>query len=175
MALLFNPTGEAIVVQHGGLSTVFRAGEKKDIWDNYAAEHFVSRWGKYGLVKLSYGEKESKIFDDFDEYEHAQKILGVTKLLETLQSTAYNFDTYDEACDSKRSPERRQLGQQAISLKKRIADITKSLEKLEAFSARKTPQQKAAILRKRAQELEAEAAILVPKKESNGDNTAKSA
>lgn len=171
MPVLFNTRDEVIRCQHGGMYTSFKPGEKKDIFDSYAAKHMLNRWGKDGLIELNFGPKESAQFDDFDEYEHSQKIVGLTRYLQTLELAHYNFQAYDEACGDKKSIERRGFSQNAKELEKKINGLKSLLEKLEGQNVRKTPQEKAAVLMQKAKQLEMEAKRLL--KDTHGDNPAR--
>ncbi len=181
MALLFNPTGEVIKCQHGGLYTLFKPGEKKEIWDNYAAEHFLNRWGKFGLVKLSYGEKEAQKYSDFEEYEHSQRLLGLVQYMETLQTRVYDYESYDESCDTKKSAHRRLFNEQKKDVQKALDKVAMEVARLESINPKKTPQERAAALRKKAKELEEQAqkelesvsSTSLNKKEKYGDNAPK--
>jgi hypothetical protein len=150
--------------------TVFKPDEKKEIFDAYAAKHMLNRWGKYGIVEVKYDEKEARKYDDFDEYEHELRLRGTKAQLEQLEEQVYNYQTFDENCGDKKSPERRFHNTQAEKLKKRIADVQNKLKELEKVRAKKTPEEKAKILIAKADELRAQARAL-----TGGNNSAKSA
>lgn len=171
MPTLYNPTDEPIRCQHGGMFATFLPGEEKEIFDPYAARHMLGRWGKFGLVDITFDEKIAKKYDgDADDYKHDQRVAGVTAQLETLGKKLQGYTIYDEACGEKQSPDRFYHKRNAKAVTKRIEEVTAILAKLEKGYGRLTPQQKAEALRKQARDLEMKAKEIL----KDGDNSSKS-
>lgn len=172
MPILMNSTNEAVRCQHGGAYYTFKPLEEKEVYDAYAARHILNRWGKYGIVELNFSEKESKKYLEFDEYKYAQRILGLSNYLKTLEETVFNFELYDESCGEKQSIYRHQHKRTQDTYKEKVKLLTAELDKLKSIDVRKTPKQRADILMEKARLMREEAELLL-KGSKHGNNTAK--
>lgn len=168
---ILNASDEVIIGKFDGGTYKFMPDQVVVIQNGFAAKHILDRWGKYGLVEIKYDDKQAKIFDDYDEYVHSQKIFGITNQLETLKVKLLNLEVYDESFGDRKAPHRTFFSKNAKGVKKRIEEVEARLEKTEAFNPKKTPQQKADVFLKKAAELKREAERIL----KNGDNASKSA
>ena len=133
MPTLFNPTTKIIPCMHGGMSARFMPGEKKEIFDGYAAKHLVNRWGKDGLVDISFGPKDAERFSSYEEYVHAQALVGLATWVQTLERGLRNFEYYFQETKDKDSPEKGAFkGQYEIAKK----ELEAAKAHASAFSAR---------------------------------------
>ena len=167
--LLYNPTLDVINAAYGGMYSIFKPNEDREIFDSYAARHMLGRWGKYGLVALTYGSKEAKEYGDFEDYKHAKAIEDCQALVELLQSRLDNFGFYDEAFGERKNMYRQMQKKNAGIAEKLLKRAQEHLDKLLRNEGRATPEEKAKILRQQAKELEQKAARLL--KGSNDSNS----
>lgn len=131
MNTIMNATRNPIVAKFDGANYKFLPGEKKEIFNSFAAKHIVMRWGKYGLVDITYTEKVAKKYPSPMMYEHSQRLEGITKYLQTLMEKNQNFLQYDEECGTKKTVERLRIAKIQKQVEADIKLIEKDLKATE--------------------------------------------
>ena len=167
--LILNPTQEAIVGRHDGASYVFKAGERKEIFNTYAARHILNRWSKFGLVDITYDDKIAKRYPVHEVYVHEKAIEGVSQQLETMLKTSVDFDTYDDECGERKTPERHMMKRKHEGHKKKIETVEKHLEELQKVDITKVVKDHVEQLNKQAEALLNQASMI--EKGTDGQNT----
>ena len=158
--LILNASNEPVSARFDGALYYFRPDERKDIFNGFAANHILSRWGKFGLVDITWNEKLAKEFVDHELYVHSQRIFGLTQFLQTLMEKVQNFLSYDEECGDKKTVERLRFAQQRKLVEDKVVVLEKLLKALEGFDTQKLLDQKARELTEQAAVLKAQAVKL---------------
>ena len=171
--MILNPTPEVVVAKHDGATYAFKPGESRDIFNNYAATHILGRWGKYGLVNITFNEKIAKKYVDHEIYSHAQSIKGVEAYLAGLEEKVEYFKTFDDECGDKKTVQRHKIAKDGEKVKKKLADGYKALEKLEAVSETELMAEKANKLLEQAAKLQKEAEQIGVKPDGNKSSRSK--
>ena len=168
MTLILNPTQETIIAKFDGASYAFRPDERKEIFNTFAAKHILNRWGKYGLVDITFNDKLATKYFDHELYVHDQRIAGLQKCYQSLLELNQNYLTFDEECGDKKTVERLKMAQKRRQVQQKIETVEKLIAALEKVDTRKLLARKAEELAAKAEALRDEAAKL------NGYNPVKS-
>ena len=134
MAELLNPTKQSIAGRYDGGSYLFKPGERREILDGHVARHLLHRWGKYGLVDITFDRKASESFGSAQAYEHAQKIAGVETLMYTLEEKISSFAVAIDEFGERPHPVKNQYKRNQKTAEKQLEDTKKFLATLEATS-----------------------------------------
>lgn len=170
--LILNPTPDVIVAKHDGASYAFKPGESRDVFNNYAARHIITRWGKHGLVDVTFTKHVAEKYVDHEIYIHEQSLKGMESYLAALQEKVDYFKTFDDECGDKKTVQRHKFARDCKKVEQKIADGWKALEKLEKVSVSDLRKQKANKLREQAEKLMKEADSIGVK--PNGDKSVRS-
>lgn len=155
--LVYNPTQEPIVAKYDGARYIFKPQERLEIFNAYAATHIVSRWGKYGLVDITWNDKIAGQYPDHELYVHHQRVMGLTKLWETLEEQHQQYLQYDVECGDKQTTARIGFRKQREAMKQRMDQLRRHIDEIEKLDVQEYLVAKAERLRKQAAELEQQA------------------
>lgn len=165
---ILNASPEPVKAQYDGAYYYFKSGERKDIINIYAAKHILQRWGKYGLVDITFNETLADKFKDHELYVHEKRIEGLQSLLETLYEQNQNFASFDQECGQKQTVTRLKYNNMRKDVLSRIKAVEEVIKNVTEFDTQKLLDEKAQKLIKQAEELKAQASKL------RGDNAPKS-
>lgn len=121
--LIYNPTNQAIVAKHDGGTFLFKAGEKREIVNEYAARHILNRWEKYGLVDITYNERVAMKYSSPSLFVHEMGLQGLEAAIETIMRKIEYFDVYIDECGDKKSIERRRFEHDREKVKATLAEL----------------------------------------------------
>lgn len=157
--LVLNPRKSEIITKFDGATYRFSPGDIKDL-SPLIGKHILGRWGKYGLVDVTYNDKIANKYADYELFVHAQRIVGLQNYHETLLIKHQSFLQYDEECGEKKTVERLKYAQMARDTSKEIGDIESQLDELRNFNTQELLDKKAKDLMEQAEKLKSQAAIL---------------
>lgn len=166
--VVLNASREVVVGKYDSATYKFEPGERKEIRNKHAVMHLVDRWGKYGLIDITWSKALESQYADYELYVFEKEKEALYQIMEMLEESVQNFATYEDECGDKKTVERMRFGKQAEQRKKQLADIKEYITKIESRDTKKIIDDKAADLRRQADELLKHAARL------SGDNVNKS-
>jgi len=166
--LLYNPTPRPITAKYDGGVYLFRPYERKEIFNTVCARTILSRWGKFGLVDVTFDDKIAQKYAVHEIYVHEKAIEGVRLYIINLHSRNQSFQVYVDECGDRKSPERFILEKKHKDVLKELADAEELLKQLEKSDIKQLQIREANLLKKRAEELMAQAEKLESTGEVNG-------
>lgn len=129
--IIYNPRKDSVVAKFDGATYHFRGGERKDIFNTFAAKHILGRWGKYGLVDITYNEKLAKQYVDYEVFVHEKGLEGLLTYQETLIEKDQNFKAFDMECGDKKTVERIRFAKQAKAVLTQIKELQQDIKEYE--------------------------------------------
>lgn len=151
--LVLNPNKTPVVAMYDRGSYVFKAGERKEINNFYAARSILERWKKHGLIDITFNEKVAKQFPEHELYVHHQTIEGLRNKLEYLLNSAQHFQSYDDECGEKKSAIRHNIQRQGRDLQARIKEVEDHIKEVEAQDTQELLVAKSKLLMEQAAKL----------------------
>lgn len=167
MAEILNASTEAVVAKWDKQLFVFKPNERREIENKYTARDILSRWGKYGLVDITYTPNLAKKYFDQELYIHDQRISVLNKMLERLLEVSQDYQSYEQECGNKPSVQRLKFKNKHTDVLAKIKSIEDMLDTLSKVDKQSLLKAKANKLREQAEELRLQAEAL------NGNNTGK--
>ena len=131
--ILYNPRKDSVVAKFDGATYHFKGGERKEIFNAFAVKHILSRWGKYGLVDITYNEKLAKQYLDYEVFVHEKGLEGLLTYQETLLEKDQNFKAFDMECGEKKTVERIRFAKQAKAVLAQIKELERDIKEYEAI------------------------------------------
>ena len=171
--LIFNPTTDVIVAKHDGAIYSFKPGEKRDVFNSYAANHILRRWGKFGLVDITFDEKIQKKFGDPESYTHEQTLKGILAWIGSMEERQKHFEMYDQECGQKQSVERLAFTRKAEDLKKKLGEAYDMHAELSKIGEKELKKARKERLQAQLDELNAELSSVEKGNKSNGRESGK--
>ena len=158
MNTLLNPTRYPVIAKFDGANYRFLPGERVNIFNSFAAKHIENRWGKYGIVDITFSADVAKKYVNPTLYEQSQKVLGITRLLQTLIEKAENFKSYEEECGDKKTVARLRVGNEGKKVPDQIKEVEADLKQASSVSGKDLidQQRKGLLAQAEALRLEAE-------------------
>lgn len=175
--LILNASPVPVKAQYGGGFYFFNASERKEIFDPYAAHHILNRWGKYGLVDVTFTDKVADKYQDHEIFIHEQRKLGLQNVLATLFEQNQHYMGYEQECGDKQTTERLQFKQKQKKVLAQIKAVEQVIMDVENFDTQNLLTAKAAKLEAQAAKLKKEAEKLRggKKKVEDGNKSGESA
>jgi len=158
---------QSVVGKHDGGTYAFRPGECREIFNTYAARHLINRWGKYGLVDITYDDRLAKKYATPELLVHERTVDGLMKYLDVLTEVDSGFETYDNECDDKKTVERMRFKNKRKDVAKEIQLITDTIEKMSSIDTETIMRESAESLKRQAEALMVRAKALEKQKHSD--------
>lgn len=156
--VIMNASPGVVVGKYDSATYKFMPKERKEILNGHAVAHLIDRWGKYGLVEITWNDALAKQYIDYELYVHERELAALEDLKESTLEALQNFATFEDECGEKQTVERRKFLKLAEERKKWLAQLEKHIEKVQGMDTKKMLSDKASDLRRRAEDLMKEAA-----------------
>lgn len=166
--VILNASTEVVVGKYDSATYKFMPKQRMEILNGYAVAHLLDRWGKYGLIEITWNDALARQYVDYELYVHEREIEGLEVLKETTLEALQNFATFDDECGDKQTVERRRFLKQADARRAWLSVLEKHIEAIKGRDTKQMLSDKADDLRRRAEELIKEASRI------SGSNTGKS-
>lgn len=157
--LILNPRKSEVITKFDGAVYRFFPGETRDV-SALVGKHILGRWGKYGLVDVTFNKDSASKYADYELFVHDMRIKGMQNYYETLLIKHQSFLQYDEECGTKKTVERLRYAQMARDTQTEINEIEKQINDLREFDTQELLDKKAKDLMEQAEKLKSQAASL---------------